>query len=131
MCVNLFSITVILPFFITTGSKLPKNDQKTPQSVKHQYAQQPQNMSLVSQHQGQEDEIGVKVVQATTATFSDSQDTSLLPDLSNIDMMSLPIDIEEPEPEINVEDIPCVLVPVVFSEIIFLIYISVIFVLHL
>ena len=86
---------------ITAGSKLSQNDQKPTQNVKHPPT------PFVQQRQAQlkEEEIGVQVVQATT-TFPDSEDTSLLPDLSNIDMMSLPIDIEEPEPEVNVEDLP-------------------------
>lgn len=83
---------------LSTKQSLPKSPQLPAK-------QKASNLHL--QEQLKEEDVGVKVVQTTTS-FPTTQDSSLLPDLSNIDMMSLPIDIEEPEPEINVEDVPYV-----------------------
>lgn len=66
---------------------------------------QMQTPKSILQEQLKEEDVGVKVVQTSTS-FPTSQNSSLLQDLSNIDMMSLPIDIEEPEGELNIEYAP-------------------------
>lgn len=76
------------------------------QNVKEQAPQsiQMQTPKSLLQEQIKEEDVGVKVIQTTS--FPTAQNSSLLQDLSNIDMMSLPIDIEEPEVELNIEYAP-------------------------
>lgn len=97
-------------FTFVAGSTPPKpcvTDTKPLQSVREQPAQsiQMQTPKLLLPEQIKEEDVGVKVVQTTTS-FPTAQNSSLLQDLSNIDMMSLPIDIEEPEVELNIEYAP-------------------------
>lgn len=95
---------------LNTGSSPSKqslNDTKSVQIVKEQPSQSIQMLTpkLLVQEQLKEEDVGVKVIQTTTS-LPTTQNPSLLQDLSNIDMMSLPVDIEETEGELNIEYAP-------------------------
>ncbi|XP_034232417.1 uncharacterized protein LOC117640193 isoform X3 [Thrips palmi] len=90
---------------LNTGTTPSLTDTKSLQTVKEPPTQSIQTPKLLLQDQLKEEDVGVKVVQTTTS-FPTAQNSSLLQDLSNIDMMSLPIDIEEPEGELNIEYAP-------------------------